>query len=45
MKMQHEILAEVDGTVAEVPASAGVQVAADALLIRIEVDGAEATDA
>ncbi|MBT5194033.1 MAG: acetyl-CoA carboxylase biotin carboxylase subunit [Rhodospirillaceae bacterium] len=36
MKMQHDILAEIDGTVAEVPATAGTQVAADDLLVEIE---------
>jgi geranyl-CoA carboxylase alpha subunit len=36
MKMQHDILAEVDGTVQEVLAAAGSQVAADELLIEIE---------
>ena len=38
MKMQHEILAEVDGVVASVPASAGMQVAADALILEITPD-------
>jgi geranyl-CoA carboxylase alpha subunit len=36
MKMQHDILAEIDGTVQEVLAAAGNQVAADDLLIEIE---------
>ncbi len=36
MKMQHDILAEIDGTVQEVPAVAGTQVAADDLLVEIE---------
>ncbi|MBT4688730.1 MAG: acetyl-CoA carboxylase biotin carboxylase subunit [Rhodospirillaceae bacterium] len=36
MKMQHDILAEVDGDVLEVHAKAGVQVAADDLLVEIE---------
>ena len=36
MKMQHDILAEVDGTVQDVLAVAGNQVAADDLLIEIE---------
>lgn len=36
MKMQHDILAEIDGTVQEVLATAGSQVAADDLLIEIE---------
>ncbi len=37
MKMQHDILAEVDGTISNVAANAGTQVAADDLLIEIEV--------
>jgi len=36
MKMQHEILADIDGTVLEVLASAGTQVAAEEPLIKIE---------
>lgn len=36
MKMQHEILAEVDGTVTDIHVEAGVQVAADTLMIEIE---------
>ncbi len=36
MKMQHDILAEIDGTVQDVLAIAGSQVAADDLLIEIE---------
>jgi geranyl-CoA carboxylase alpha subunit len=36
MKMQHEILADVDGLVLAVNAEAGKQVAADALIIEIE---------
>ncbi|MAV46644.1 MAG: ATP-grasp domain-containing protein [Alphaproteobacteria bacterium TMED89] len=36
MKMQHEILAQVDGTVAEVLAQAEAQVAAEDLILRIE---------
>ena len=36
MKMQHEILAEIDGTVADVSASAGTQIAADDLIMEIE---------
>ncbi len=35
MKMQHEILAEIDGTVAEVSAVAGTQIAADDLIMEI----------
>jgi geranyl-CoA carboxylase alpha subunit len=35
MKMHYEILAEIDGTVAEVTAVAGNQVAADDVLIDI----------
>jgi geranyl-CoA carboxylase alpha subunit len=37
MKMQHEIVSEVDGTVTEVFFEAGTQVAADSVLIEIEV--------
>lgn len=36
MKMQHEILAEVDGTVLGVHVTAGAQIAADTLMIEIE---------
>ncbi len=36
MKMQHDILAEIDGTVTDVLATAGSQVGADDLLIEIE---------
>jgi geranyl-CoA carboxylase alpha subunit len=36
MKMQHDILSDVDGTVTEVHAIAGSQIAADSLLIEIE---------
>lgn len=36
MKMQHDILAEIDGDVVEVHSEAGVQVAADDLLVEIE---------
>ncbi len=36
MKMQHQILAEVDGTVKQVGAEAGAQVAAGDLLVEIE---------
>jgi geranyl-CoA carboxylase alpha subunit len=35
MKMQHEILAEIDGTVEMVAASAGTQIAADDLIMEI----------
>lgn len=35
MKMQHEILAEIDGTVEVVAASAGTQIAADDLIMEI----------
>lgn len=35
MKMQHEILAEIDGTVETIAASAGTQIAADDLIIEI----------
>ncbi len=38
MKMQHEILADVDGVVTDVHFDAGVQVAAGSLLIEIETD-------
>lgn len=38
MKMQHEILAEVDGTVAEIHIEAGTQIAADTLMIEIKED-------
>lgn len=41
MKMHYEITAEVDGVVSEVLASAGVQVAADAVLIEIDVADSE----
>lgn len=36
MKMQHEILAEIDGVVKEVAAKAGTQIAADDLIMEIE---------
>ena len=36
MKMQHEILAEVDGTVSGVHVNAGTQIAADTIMIEIE---------
>ncbi|MGJ8562877.1 MAG: acetyl/propionyl/methylcrotonyl-CoA carboxylase subunit alpha [Alphaproteobacteria bacterium] len=36
MKMQHEILAEIDGTVKDVFVTAGTQIAADTLMIEIE---------
>jgi geranyl-CoA carboxylase alpha subunit len=39
MKMQYEILAEIDGRVAAVNAEAGTQVAADTVMI--EIEGAE----
>jgi geranyl-CoA carboxylase alpha subunit len=35
MKMQHEILAEVDGTVAKISAKAGMQIAVDDLIMEI----------
>ncbi|MEM9706349.1 MAG: acetyl-CoA carboxylase biotin carboxylase subunit [Pseudomonadota bacterium] len=38
MKMQHEILAPIDGSVSAVHAAAGAQIAADALLLEIEAD-------
>ncbi|NNC55180.1 MAG: ATP-grasp domain-containing protein [Pseudomonadales bacterium] len=37
MKMQHEILSEAEGTVSEVAVAAATQVAADELLVSIEV--------
>ncbi len=43
MKMQHEILAEIDGTVAAIAASAGIQIAADDLIMEIiEAEDGEA---
>ena len=36
MKMQHEILAEIDGEVSEIAAKAGTQIAADDLIMEIE---------
>jgi len=41
MKMQHEILAEVAGTVLRVVAEPGSQIAADALILEIEPDPEE----
>jgi geranyl-CoA carboxylase alpha subunit len=41
MKMHYEIVAEAAGQVTEVMAEAGNQVAADDLLIEIEVEDAE----
>jgi geranyl-CoA carboxylase alpha subunit len=38
MKMQHEILAEADGTIAEVACKIDDQVAADDLLIEITLE-------
>ncbi len=38
MKMQHEILSEVDGVVAAVPATPGAQVAADDMLVEVKVE-------
>ncbi|MEO0961401.1 MAG: biotin/lipoyl-containing protein, partial [Pseudomonadota bacterium] len=38
MKMQHQILAEVDGTITAVACAAGDQVPADELLVEIEID-------
>ena len=38
MKMQHEILAEIDGTVSGIHVQSGTQVAADTLMIEIEKD-------
>jgi geranyl-CoA carboxylase alpha subunit len=42
MKMHYEIVAEIDGTVAEVTAVAGKQVAADDVLIEITEQNEEA---
>lgn len=39
MKMEHEITANADGTVAEVPVSAGQQVGSNALLVQIDIGG------
>jgi geranyl-CoA carboxylase alpha subunit len=38
MKMQHEILTDIDGTVAMIHAEAGAQIAADAPLFEISPD-------
>jgi geranyl-CoA carboxylase alpha subunit len=38
MKMQHQILAEVDGTITAIACAAGDQVPADELLVEIEID-------
>jgi geranyl-CoA carboxylase alpha subunit len=38
MKMQHELIAEVDGEVIEVAASPGAQIAADDLILEIATD-------
>lgn len=38
MKMQHEILAEVDGTITDIHVTPGSQIAADTLMIEIEED-------
>ena len=43
MKMQHEILAEIDGTVETVAASAGTQIAADDLIMEITEKESEDT--
>jgi geranyl-CoA carboxylase alpha subunit len=40
MKMQHEIVAGVDGRVASIAASAGSQIAAGSLILEIEPAGA-----
>jgi geranyl-CoA carboxylase alpha subunit len=42
MKMQHDILAEITGTITEVAASLGGQIGADDLILTIEPDEAEA---
>lgn len=39
MKMQHEILAEIDGKVTDIAAKAGTQIAADDLILEIEGAG------
>ncbi|MEP3225296.1 MAG: acetyl-CoA carboxylase biotin carboxylase subunit [Parasphingorhabdus sp.] len=44
MKMQHEILAEIDGTVETVAATAGQQIAADDLIMEIAAVETEAED-
>lgn len=44
MKMQHEILAEIDGTVETVAAAAGKQIAADDLIMEIVADEAAEQD-
>ncbi|NQV95046.1 MAG: 3-methylcrotonyl-CoA carboxylase, partial [Sphingomonadales bacterium] len=41
MKMQHEILAEIDGTVETIAATAGKQIAADDLILEIVADEEE----
>jgi len=38
MKMQHEILAQIDGTVTDILVQAGNQIAADTIMIEIEED-------
>ena len=43
MKMQHHIVAEVDGIVTSVVATAGVQIAADDLILEITPDEDAAT--
>ena len=44
MKMQHEILAEIDGTVEAITATAGKQIAADDLILEIVADEVEETE-
>lgn len=39
MKMQHEILTEIDGTISAVHVEAGTQIAADTVMIEIQEDG------
>ena len=41
MKMQHEIVAEIDGTVSTIAASENIQIAADDLILEIERPGGE----
>lgn len=43
MKMQHEITAEIDGTVATIAAAEGAQIAADDLILEITPEGGDDT--
>jgi geranyl-CoA carboxylase alpha subunit len=38
MKMQHELLAEIDGRIARVAATAGSQIAANSLILEIRAE-------